>query len=101
MPDVKALTFFFKGVVTAFFPDPLGPDDLTFRELMVKVWNEILVRLEESGNKLSGEDLEAIGFALRRVYFVAQAYKAEHEKYTVSEWIDRLTGIAKDAGVPL
>lgn len=98
---MKALTFFFKGVVTQLFPEPLEPDDLTFRELLVKVWNEILVRLEESGSKLSGEDLETIGFALRRVYFVAQAYKAEHEKWTISQWMDRLTGIAKDAGVSL
>jgi len=98
---VNALTFFFKGVVSQFFPDPLGPDDLTFRELLTKTWNEILVRLEESHDRLTGQDYEVIGFSLRRVYFVAQAYKAEHEKYTVSEWIAKLTGIAKDAGVSL
>ena len=98
---MNALTFFFKGVVSQFFPDPLGPDDLTFRELLTKTWNEILVRLEESHDRLTGQDYEVIGFSLRRVYFVAQAYKAEHEKYTVSEWIAKLTGIAKDAGVSL
>jgi hypothetical protein len=98
---VNALTFFFKGVVSQFFPEPLGADDLTFRELLVKTWNEILVRLKESGNKLTGQDYEVIGFALRRVYFVAQAYKAEHEKYTVSEWIGKLKAIAEDSGVKL
>jgi hypothetical protein len=99
VPDVKVLTFFFKGFVNQFFPDPLGPDDLTFRELLVKTWNEILVRLEESQNHLTGQDLEVIGFGLRRVYFVAQAYKAEHATYTSAQWIEKLMGIAKEAGV--
>lgn len=99
MPDAKALTFFFKGFVGQFFPDPLGPDDLAFRELLIKTWNEILVRLEESHDKLTGQDLEVIGFALRRVYFVGQAYKAEHEKFTIVEWMDKLADIAKQAGV--
>lgn len=98
---MKALTFFFKGIVTQLFPEPLGPDDRTFRELLVKVWNEILVRLKESHNQLTGEDLESIGFGLRRVYFVAQAYKAEHETYTSAQWIEKLIGIAKESGVSL
>lgn len=72
---------------------------MTLRELMVKTWNEILVRLEESHNKLSGQDLEVIGFSLRRVYFVAEAYKAERQKFTLSEWMEKLASIAKDAGV--
>lgn len=91
------LTLFFKGMVSQFFPDPLGSDDLTFRELLVKVMNEILLRLQD-GN-LSADDLETIGFALRRVWFVAQAYKAEHEKYAIGEWVSKLIGFAKDAGV--
>jgi hypothetical protein len=99
VPDVNALTFFFKGFVSQFFPEPLGPDDLTFRELLVKTWNEILVRLEENHDKLSGQDLEVIGFALRRVYFTAQAYKAEHGTFTLAEWMDKLVEIAKQAGV--
>lgn len=93
------LTLFFKQMVTVFFPDPLGSDDLTFRELLVKVMNEILLRLRD-GN-LSGQDLEVIGFALRRVWFTAQAYKAAHEKYTIGEWIEKLVGFAKEAGVPV
>lgn len=96
---MKVLTFFFKGFVNQFFPDPLGPDDLTFREILVKVWNEILVRLEESHDKLTGQDLEAIGFALRRVYFVAQAYKAEHQKFTLAEWMDKVVDIVKQSGI--
>jgi len=97
--DVGMLTLFFKQMVTGFFPDPLGSDDLTFRELLVKVMNEILLRLRD-GN-LSGEDLEVIGFALRRTWFVAQAYKAEHEKHSIGEWIEKLIGVAKEAGVPV
>lgn len=85
--------------MTTFFPEPLDADSMTLRELLVKTWNEILVRLEESHDKLSGQDLEVIGFSLRRVYFVAEAYKAEGRKYTLTEWMERLTSIAKDAGV--
>lgn len=91
------LTLFFKQMVTGFFPDPLGSDDLTFRELLVKVMNEILLRLQD-GN-LSGDDLEVIGFALRRVWFVAQAYKAEHAQVPIGDWVQKLIGLAKAAGV--
>lgn len=86
-------------VVSTFFPEPLDADSLTVRELMVKTWNEILVRLEEGHDKLSSQDLEVIGFSLRRVYFVAEAYKAEGRKFTPAEWMEKLVSIAKDAGV--
>jgi len=95
--DVGALTLFFKLVVSQFFPDPLGSDDLTFRELLVKVVNEILLRLEKGS--LNQSDLETIGFALRRVYFVAQAYKAEKQKWSLADWITQLVDLAKNAGV--
>jgi len=95
--DAGALTLFFKMVVSQFFPDPLGSDDLTFRELLVKVVNEILLRLEKGS--LNQDDLETIGFALRRVYFVAQAYKAEHKQGDLGDWVSKLIGYAKDAGV--
>lgn len=101
MNDVAALTFFFKGAISTFFPEPVKGDDLTFRELLVKTWNEILVRLEESHDKLSGQDLEVIGFALRRVYFVAQAYKQGREQTTLDQWIMKVVEIAKAAGVPV
>jgi hypothetical protein len=97
--DVGALTFFFKGAVNAFFPEPLDADSLALRELMVKTLNEILVRLEQGHDKLTGQDLEVIGFALRRVYFVAEAYKAERQKFTPAEWMEKLVGIAKEAGI--
>jgi hypothetical protein len=96
---VGTLTFFFKGFVNQFFPDPLGPDDLVFRELLVKTWNEILVRLEEGHDKLTGQDIEVIGFALRRVYFVGQAYQNEKGKFTLVQWMEKLVGIAKEAGI--
>lgn len=97
--DVGALTLFFKMVVSRFFPEPLGSDDLTFRELLVKVVNEILLRLKDGS--LNQDDLETIGFALRRVYFVAQAYKAEHKQGDLGEWVQKLVGYAKEAGVPV
>lgn len=94
-----ALTFFFKGVVSRFFPDPCVGDDLVFRELLVVVWNRILIRLEDG--KLSSRELEEVGFMLRRVWVVADAYKAKQEKYTLAEWIKKLVGVAKEAGVPV
>jgi hypothetical protein len=96
---VGTLTLFFKEMVSQFFPDPCQGDDLTFRELLVKVMNEILLRLRD-GN-LSEADLETIGFALRRVWFVAQAYKAAHEQHSIGEWVQKLVGYAKEAGVPV
>lgn len=86
-------------MVGQFFPDPCVGDDLTFRELLVKVVNEILLRLRDGS--LSQDDLETIGFALRRVWFTAQAYKAEKKQLTLSEWVEKLVGLAKEAGVPV
>lgn len=86
-------------MVSQFFPDPCQGDDLTFRELLVKVVNEILLRLQDGS--LDGQDLETIGFALRRVFFVAQAYKAAHEQKPIGEWVQELVGYAKEAGVPV
>lgn len=88
-------------MVSTFFPDPCTGDDLTFRELLIKVWNEVLVRLKDSGNQLSGQDLETIGFALRRVYLVSEAYKAERGSFTLSEWLEQLVGVAKSAGISI
>lgn len=86
-------------MVSQFFPDPCTGDDLTFRELLVKVVNEILLRLRDGS--LSQADLETIGFALRRVWFVAQAYKAQKKQLSLSEWVEKLIGLAKEAGVPV
>lgn len=70
-----------------------------FKELLVTVLNRILLRLEDG--KLSGRELEEVGFMLRRIWVVADAYKAKHEKYTIGEWIGKVVGIAKEAGVPV
>jgi hypothetical protein len=86
-------------MVSQFFPDPCTGDDLTFRELLVKVVNEILLRLRDGS--LSQADLETIGFALRRVWFVAEAYKAQKKQLSLSEWLEKLIGLAKEAGVPV
>lgn len=95
------LTLFFKWIVGFWFPDPCVGDDLVFRETLVKVVNEILLRLEQSRDKLSEQDLEVIAFGLRRVYFVAQAYKDEKRKYTVTQWTKMLIEFAVAAGVPV
>lgn len=93
------MTIFFKEVVTAFFPDPCLGEDLVFRELLVTVWNRILLRLEDGA--LSSKELEEVGFMLRRVWVVADAYKAKKTQYTIGEWVSKLVGLAKEAGVPV
>lgn len=94
-----ALTIFFKEAVSGFFPDPCVGDDLTFRELLVTVWNRILLRLEDG--KITEQELEEIGFMLRRVWFVAEAYKARKKGSSLAEWLEKLIVAAKEAGVPV
>ena len=88
-------------MIQGFFPEPVvpGSDDHIFRELLVTVWNRILLRLQDA--KLTEKELEEVGFMLRRVWFVAQAYKAKKTESTLSQWLERLTGLAKEAGVSL
>lgn len=95
------MTLFFKELTKGFFPEPVAPgsDDHVFRELLVTVWNRILLRLQDA--TLTEKELEEIGFMLRRVWFVAQAFKAKKTESTLAQWLDRLTGLAKEAGVSL
>lgn len=74
-------------------------DDLTFRELLITVWNRILLRLQDA--QVTEKELEEIGFMLRRVWFVAEAYKARKKESSLAEWLQKLIGIAKEAGVPV
>lgn len=99
--DVGALTFFFKWIVTELFPGPVlpGTDEQTLRELLVKVWNDLLLKLQD--RKLTPAELETVGFELRRVWEFAEAYKAQKQGRTFSEWIQNLVGLAKEAGVPV
>jgi hypothetical protein len=99
--DVTALTFFFKDAVTGFFPEPIQPgsDNHIFRELLVTVWNRILLRLQDA--KVTEKEAEEIGVMLRRVWFFAQAYAERKKEMPLSEWIAKLSGVAKEAGVPL
>lgn len=99
MPDVSELTLFFKWTISQWFPDPCLGDDLVFRETLVKVANEILLRLEQTHDKLSSQDLEVIAFALRRVYFIAQAYTNERKTFTVAQWTTQLIDALKSVGV--
>lgn len=84
-----------------FFPEPVAPesDDHIFRELLVTVVNRILLRVQDLS--LTEKELEEIGFMLRRVWFVAQAYKARKSESTLAQWLEKLSGLAKEAGVSL
>jgi hypothetical protein len=93
------LTLFFKETIEGLFPEPVvpGSDDHVFRELLVTVFNRILLRLQDA--RLTEKELEEIGVMLRRTWILAQAYKARRAGTTLSEWIEKLMGTAKDAGV--
>lgn len=97
--DVGALTLFFKEAVKGFFPDPCGGDDLVFRELLVVVVNRILLRLQDA--RVTEKEAEEIGFMLRRAWLVTQAYREKKKEMTIAQWLDKLTGLAKEAGVSL
>jgi len=83
--------------VTGFFPEPTVGDDLVFRELMVTVWNRMLLRL--SDGSVTEREAEEIGFMLRRVWFVAQAYKARRKDRSFEEWLKELKDTARGAGL--
>lgn len=95
------MTLFFKDVVTRFFPEPIEPgsDDHVFRELLVTVWNRILLRFQD--RKLTEKELEEIGFMLRRTWSIGQAYAARKKDLTFAEWLVKLRNLAKEAGVSL
>jgi hypothetical protein len=87
--------------VTALFPEPVipGSEDHVFRELLVVVFNRILLRVQDL--RLTEKELEEIGIMLRRTWIVARAYKEKKREYTISQWLERLSGLAREAGVPL
>ena len=72
---------------------------MTFRELLVSVWNQILLKFEHG--KPSSEQVVEIGFLLRRVYAVAEAYKAKKTQYTIADWTTKVIEVAQQAGVPM
>lgn len=87
--------------MTSCFPGTIvpGSEDHVFRELLVLVANRILLKMQDG--RLTAEELEECGFMLRRVWTTAQAWKAKRTQYTLAEWVQKLVGIAKDAGVPV
>ena len=85
--------------MSGFFPEPCTGDDLVFRELLVTVWNRILLRLKDL--KLTEKELEEIGFMLRRVWFTAQAYRARKKSRTLEGWLELLRETAEEAGITL
>lgn len=74
-----------------------GSDDHIFREMLVTVWNRILLRLQDA--RLTEKEIEEIGFVLRRVWVVGKAYAEKGEKYAPHEWVKRLKDLALEAGV--
>lgn len=95
------MTLFFKEVVTRFFPEPVvpGSDEHIFRELLVAVFNRILLRLQD--RKLTEKELEEIGFMLRRTWFVGLAYAARKKELTLEQWLAKLKNAAEGAGISL
>lgn len=93
------MTLFFKEGVTGFFPEPVvpGTDDHVFRETLVVAWNRLLLRLAD--RQVTAKEAEEIGLILRRLWIVAQAWKAKNKKETLAEWLERLVGAAKSSGV--
>jgi len=90
----------FNDVSKTYFPDlKTGSDDHVFQQMLTKVWNIILLRLKDA--KISQKELEEIGVALRRVWFVWQVWAAKKKKYTLEEWLAKLRGVAKEAGLPI
>lgn len=87
--------------MTETFVGPLAPgsDDLFFRELLVKTWNMLLLRISDA--HLSEQELEELGSALRRVYIIFQNYRLRKQQYTITQWLDKLVGAAKEVGVSL
>jgi hypothetical protein len=85
--------------VSGLFPEPCTGDDLTFREVLTKTVNEILLRLEKGS--LNAQDLETIGFALRRTWEIARAWKAERQGTTLAAWLEKLKDAASGAGVQI
>lgn len=63
------------------------------------VWNRTLLRLQDL--RLTEKELEEIGLMLRRVWLIGQAYKSRKAETTLAKWLEKLTGLAKEAGVSL
>ncbi len=87
--------------MTGLFPEPVkyGSDDHVFRELLVTVWNRILLRLQDA--KVTEKEAEEIGFMLRRVWLVGKAYREKKKEYTISQWFERLSELAREFGIQL
>jgi hypothetical protein len=91
----------FKDLITRAFPGPITPesDDQVFREMLVKAFNMILLRLADG--RISEQEAEEIGGALRRVYIIFQDYKLRRRQYTIVQWLGMLSDAAKGVGVSL
>ena len=67
------------------------------RELLVKVANIILLRLKDA--KVTEQEAEEIGVALRRLWFIVSAYRERKKESTLAQWLDRLSGAVKESGI--
>jgi hypothetical protein len=88
-------------VTSYFFPEPLaqGSDAHIFRELLVTVWNRILLRLQDQ--KITEKEAEEIGFMLRRAWIIGKTFKEKNQQYTLAQWLEKLTNLAKESGINL
>ena len=102
MNDVKELTFAVKNFSTALFPFPPAPgtDDFLFREILVVGMNEVLVRLQRGG-PWDGVAVDRLARPIRRIWFVALAWRERREDQTLTAWIDRLKAAFAEAGISL
>jgi hypothetical protein len=65
--------------------------------MLVKVWNMFLLRISDA--HLSEQELEELGSALRRVYIIFQDWRLRKQQYTITQWLDKLVGAAKEVGI--
>jgi hypothetical protein len=88
-------------ITSSLFPEPLTPgsDAHIFRELLVTVWNQILLRLRDQ--KITEKEAEEIGFMLRRVWLVGKMFKEKNKQYTIAQWLEKLASLAKESGISL
>ncbi len=88
------MTEYFEQAISGLFPEPMDELDKEFKDQVVFVWNQVLQNLRYKG--WTKEAIEPISRLLFRLYKVFEAYKTEKMKYSMSDWIDQLIGIARD-----
>ncbi len=68
--------------------------DREFQAHLVFVFNQVTQHLRKTG--WSKMTLERVGKLLFRLYQVFRAYKAKKIRYTLPQWLERISTIGKD-----